>query len=388
MVKISAIIVAAGNSTRMGGINKQLIEICGKPVIVHTITAFNSAKNISEIIVVTKQELIGQIQDLLKTISLDKPIKFVCGGDSRQVSVTNGINACNENADYFAIHDGARPLVLPDTIDKLCEYVMKYGCVAPCTELSDTVKKVNEQMCIINTPDRSSLRAVQTPQIMKKDFCLDALSKVTDTKLFTDDCGMLESAGYEVRLFNLQNDNIKITHSDDISRAELIFEKRTNMCNQMRIGHGYDVHKLDENRKLILGGMEIPYEKGLLGHSDADVLTHAVMDALLGAAAMGDIGGLFPDTDPAYKDADSMLLLKKVCNKIADKGYKIINIDCTLIAQAPKLKPYIEQIRKNYADVMNVNISQINVKATTEEKLGFTGRKEGMSAHCVCLIKN
>ncbi len=388
MVKISAIIVAAGNSTRMGGINKQLIKICGKSVIVHTITAFNSAKNISEIIIVTKRELISQIQDLLKTTSIDKPIKFVCGGNTRQTSVINGINACDENSEYYAIHDGARPFVLPDTIDKLCDYAIRYGCVAPCTELSDTVKKVNEQMCIVNTPDRSSLMAVQTPQIIKKDFYLDALSKVADTKLFTDDCGMLESAGYEVRLFNLQNDNIKITHSDDVSWAEQILGKRTNMCNQMRIGHGYDVHKLVENRKLILGGMEIPYEKGLLGHSDADVLTHAIMDALLGAAAMGDIGALFPDTDPAYKGADSMKLLKEVCNKIADAGYKIINIDCTLIAQEPKLKPYIEKIRKNYADIMNINISQINVKATTEEKLGFTGRKEGMSAHCVCLIKN
>lgn len=154
----------------------------------------------------------------------------------------------------------------------------------------------------------------------------------------------------------------------------------------MRIGHGYDVHKFSENRKLILGGVEIPYELGLLGHSDADVLVHAIMDSLLGAAALGDIGKHFPDTDPTYKGADSMLLLKEVCRLLADNGYKIVNIDSTVIAQKPKLKDYIEQMRQNIADVCGIDISCVNVKATTEEKLGFTGRLEGISSHAVCLI--
>lgn len=154
----------------------------------------------------------------------------------------------------------------------------------------------------------------------------------------------------------------------------------------MRIGHGYDVHKLTENRKLILGGVEIPFELGLLGHSDADVLVHAIMDSLLGAAALGDIGKLFPDTDAAYKGADSILLLKEVCRVLSDNGYKIVNIDSTLIAQKPKLKDYIFSIRENIASVCNIDISAVSVKATTEEKLGFTGRLEGISAHAVCLI--
>lgn len=154
----------------------------------------------------------------------------------------------------------------------------------------------------------------------------------------------------------------------------------------MRIGHGYDVHKLTENRKLILGGVEIPFELGLLGHSDADVLVHAIMDSLLGAAALGDIGMLFPDTDSAYKGADSILLLKEVCRVLSDNGYKIVNIDSTLIAQKPKLKDYIYSMRENIALVCNIDISAVSVKATTEEKLGFTGRLEGISAHAVCLI--
>ncbi|MEE0252621.1 MAG: 2-C-methyl-D-erythritol 2,4-cyclodiphosphate synthase [Acutalibacteraceae bacterium] len=155
----------------------------------------------------------------------------------------------------------------------------------------------------------------------------------------------------------------------------------------MRIGHGYDVHKLVTGRKLILGGVTIPHEMGLLGHSDADVLAHAVSDALLGAAALGDIGGFFPDNDPKYQDADSIELLRQVCVELYDRGYVIENIDATVLAQAPKLKPYIEQMRKNLAQACEINMNQVSVKATTEEHLGFTGRKEGIAAHAVCLIK-
>lgn len=156
----------------------------------------------------------------------------------------------------------------------------------------------------------------------------------------------------------------------------------------MRIGHGYDVHRLTKNRRLIIGGVEIPYEKGLLGHSDADVLTHAIMDALLGAAALGDIGKLFPDNDPAYSGADSIQLLKQVCSVLQKNGYKIGNIDSTVIAQQPKLKPYIDQMRNTLADACGVSAGQVSVKATTEEKLGFTGNGQGISAHAVCLIEN
>ncbi len=155
----------------------------------------------------------------------------------------------------------------------------------------------------------------------------------------------------------------------------------------LRIGHGYDVHAFSENRKCIIGGVEIPYEKGLLGHSDADVLLHAISDSLLGAAALGDIGKHFPDTDPAFKGADSLILLGSVVDLIHSKGYKVNNIDATIIAQAPKIAPHIQQMRQNIAGALQVDVDCVNVKATTEEKLGFTGRKEGISAHCVCLIE-
>ena len=154
----------------------------------------------------------------------------------------------------------------------------------------------------------------------------------------------------------------------------------------MRIGHGYDVHRLTETRRLVIGGVEIPYKKGLLGHSDADVLLHAISDSLLGAAAMGDIGGMFPDNDPAFKDADSLVLLKKVVEAINEKGFTVGNIDATIIAQSPKMKPYIEKMKLNVSDACDVDADRVNIKATTEEWLGFTGSGEGISAHSVCLI--
>ncbi len=156
----------------------------------------------------------------------------------------------------------------------------------------------------------------------------------------------------------------------------------------LRIGHGYDVHRLVEGRKLIIGGVEIPHETGLLGHSDADVLLHAISDALLGAAALGDIGCLFPDTDPEFKGADSLVLLKKVVSVLAENGFSVVNIDATLIAQRPKMRPYIEKMRENIASACEISVNFVSVKATTEEKLGFTGREEGVSAHAVCLIEN
>ncbi len=155
----------------------------------------------------------------------------------------------------------------------------------------------------------------------------------------------------------------------------------------LRIGHGYDVHAFAENRKCILGGVDVPCEKGLLGHSDADVLLHAISDSLLGAAALGDIGKHFPDTDPRYKGADSLVLLENVCNLVKSKGYKVNNIDATVIAQMPKLAPFIDEMRNNIAKALGVDVDAVSVKATTEEKLGFTGRKEGISAHCICLIE-
>ena len=233
-----------------------------------------------------------------------------------------------------------------------------------------------------NTPDRSTLYAVQTPQCFDRAAYLAALDELDEAsaRLVTDDCSLFELTGRPVELVQGDYANIKITTREDLPRTE-------NGGKKMRIGHGYDVHRLVEGRKLIMGGVTIPYEKGLLGHSDADVLLHAVSDALLGAAALGDIGKHFPDTDPRYEGADSLMLLREVGRLLDETGYTVGNIDATVLCQAPKLAPHIPAMRQNIANALGLALDDVSVKATTEEHLGFTGEGLGIAAHAVALIE-
>ncbi len=227
---------------------------------------------------------------------------------------------------------------------------------------------------------------IQTPQIFLTDLVKGALSDAVRRGMsFTDDAAAVERMGLAIKSVPGDEDNIKLTTPQDLDCGR--DSETQEGSGMMRIGHGYDVHRLTEGRKLILGGVEIPYEKGLLGHSDADVLTHAVMDALLGAAGLGDIGRHFPDNDDRFLGADSLLLLKEVCRLLSVKGYRIGNVDVTVIAQRPKLMQFIPEMRRNLAGVMNVDEDAVNVKATTEEKLGFTGEGLGIAAHAVALIE-
>ena len=265
------------------------------------------------------------------------------------------------------------------------------GAAAPAVPVKDTVKRavrgdgktVPEQCMVTDTPDRSTLYAVQTPQCFDRAAYLAALEELDETRarLVTDDCSLFELTGRPVQLTQGDYANLKITTREDLPRPAQ--RKET----EMRIGHGYDVHRLVEQRKLILGGVEIPFEKGLLGHSDADVLTHAVMDALLGAAALGDIGQHFPDTDPAYRDISSLDLLGRVMALLAAQGWRVENVDLTILAQRPKLKDYLPQMRQNYSRAMGLPVTAISVKATTEEGLGFTGTEQGIAAHGVVLLE-
>ena len=243
-------------------------------------------------------------------------------------------------------------------------------------------KTVPEGCMVENTPDRSTLYAVQTPQCFDRAAYLAALDELDEAsaRLVTDDCSLFELTGRPVELVQGDYANIKITTREDLPRAE-------NGGKKMRIGHGYDVHRLVEGRKLIMGGVTIPYEKGLLGHSDADVLLHAVSDALLGAAALGDIGKHFPDTDPRYEGADSLMLLREVGRLLDETGYTVGNIDATVLCQAPKLAPHIPAMRQNIANALGLALDDVSVKATTEEHLGFTGEGLGIAAHAVALIE-
>ena len=273
---------------------------------------------------------------------------------------------------YVLVHDAARPFVTEDVVQEVIREAFDRGAAVPCVAVKDSLRE-NEgerSRCV----DRSRFFAVQTPQGFRKELLDEAYEKACkDGFSGTDDASLVERLGYNVEIVDGDYDNIKITTKEDLPMEN-------------RIGTGFDVHRLVEGRRLILGGVEIPYEKGLDGHSDADVLIHALMDALLGAAAMGDIGRHFPDTDDAYKGISSMKLLDRVNNILAENMYSIGNADITVIAQKPKLSPYIEKMRENVADVLGIGKDLINIKATTTEKLGFTGRGEGIAAEAVCSI--
>ena len=369
----SAIIAAAGSSTRMG-FNKLFAKIGKDDVISLSIRKLANNKYITEIVIVTQPEYSEKIEQICKKECNEKPFKIVFGAGTRQESVFNGIRACDEKSDFFAIHDGARPFVTDEEICSVIEDAMNFGAATLAVPVKDTVKVIDCTGVIVDTPDRSTLYSAQTPQVFKSSIYKEAMNKCQN--LYTDDCALVENIGQKIKITVGKYSNLKITTVEDLRPAEA----------SMRIGHGYDVHRLVDNRKLILGGVCIPYEKGLLGHSDADVLTHSIMDSILGALALGDIGKLFPDNDPSFKDIDSMLLLEKVFEKMAEKGYRVGNLDCTVVAQAPKLSPYIQEMRNRVASVLNCDIDVINIKATTEERLGFTGSGEGISAHAVALL--
>ena len=290
----------------------------------------------------------------------------------------------------MAIHDGARPLVTADVIARTLESAQKFGSGVAAVALKDTVKRVDEDSVVVDTPPRDKLRAVQTPQTFEAGLIRKAHAAYALGERATDDAALAERMGVAVHLTEGDVENIKLTTPEDMLLARQVILRREGQKEEkpmVRIGHGYDVHRLVENRKLILCGVEIPYALGLLGHSDADVALHALMDALLGAAALGDIGRHFPDTDPAYKGADSGKLLDHVVALLEEKGYTVGNVDVTIICQRPKLKDYIEQMRENVARHLKVDIDCVNIKATTTEKLGFEGEGLGISSHAVACIE-
>ncbi len=383
-----AVVVAAGNSTRMGsGRSKILEELGGEPVIARSLKALSACPQVREIVVVCREEDRAAVTAAAQAAGVTAGV--VLGGAERQDSVRRGVEALPPETEYILIHDGARPLVTPEVIERVCEDALEYGAATAAVPSKDTCKLGDG--FVEATPPREKLFAVQTPQAFKKDLYLYALSRAEDAgKSYTDDCQLIEAVGGKVRLTKGDYRNIKITTPEDLLTARA-FAGETAETEKggaaMRIGYGYDVHRLVEGRKLILGGVEIPFEKGLLGHSDADVLAHAVSDALLGAAALGDIGHLFPDNDPKYEGADSLLLLKEVCRLLAGNGYLVENLDCTLIAQRPKVAPYIGAMREKLAAACGVEAGRVSVKATTEEGLGFTGTGQGMAASAVCLLK-
>lgn len=370
---VTAIIVAAGASRRMGFDKLSYRLPDGRTVLETSCALFAAHPAVDELVLVA-----GGNRPRCEAIAAacPKPCTVVQGGATRADSVRSGLAAAK--GQLVAIHDAARPFASAEIITAALQAAAESGAAAPAVPVKDTIKIADQDGKVVATPDRAMLYAVQTPQCFDRALYLQALEAVSGEKasLVTDDCSLFELAGLPVTLTAGDYANLKITTKEDLQKEKT-----------MRIGHGYDVHRLVEDRKLILGGVEVPYEKGLLGHSDADVLLHAVMDAVLGAAALGDIGQHFPDTDPAYKGADSLALTREVAKIIAAHGYKVGNIDATILCQRPKLAPHIPAMRQNIADAFGLPLDAVSVKATTEEHLGFTGEGLGIAAHAVALIE-
>ena len=373
-----AIIAAAGSGSRMGGDRvKNLQTLAGRAVISYSVEALQQVCR--GIVIAARKEDIPAFQQALAQDGLIVDI-YVKGGSERRHSVENALHALPPDCDFVLVHDGARPLCSRVLIGRVVDSARQHGSGVPALPLLDTVKRVDEQGLAVETLDRQTLRQVQTPQGFRRDLLERAYSRILGPA--TDDASLVEALGEPVHLVMGDIDNIKLTLPGDLERAQTILRGP----QPLRVGFGYDVHRLVEGRALILGGVSIPYDKGLLGHSDADVATHALIDALLGAAGLADIGSQFPDSDARYKGISSLELLKNTCLLLSNAGYMPYNADITIAAQAPKLAPFTQLMRGRLAGCLQIPENRVSVKATTTEGLGFEGEGLGISARAVVTV--
>lgn len=381
----TAIILAGGNGSRLGSdIPKQLVNLCGKSILRRTVESFYNCELVDKIVIVTRPSDMEIVKKELH-FAIDKIASFVIGGESRAASARQGFLSIPEGTEYIAIHDGARCMIRPEDINSVLTEAYKNGAASAARRINDTVKCIKSDI-VIDTIPRESLVLAETPQVFSVELYKKALENTGED--VTDDNRLLEKSGVPISVVYLDHPNIKITTKYDLEYAEfLLSREKHNEQNDYRIGQGYDVHRLVEGRKLILGGVDIPFSKGLLGHSDADVLIHAIMDAILGAVGQGDIGKHFPDTSDEYRGISSLELLRKVADIVDKSGAEIVNIDSTIVLQSPKISPYIEKMQKNISGALKVSEKCVNIKATTEEHLGFTGRGEGAKAEAIALLR-
>lgn len=382
----AVIIPAAGSGSRMNtDIPKQFLELAGKPLLVHTLAAFESCSFIEKIIVVVDGERLESTRRLLDDFGVgSSKIEVIAGGRRRQDSVRNGLDAVADDIDIVLVHDGARPLVSADLIKRCYQEIADHGAAIAAVPVKDTLKKEDGGRGVSVTVDRTGLWQAQTPQGGKKELLAKAFLLNGDEDV-TDESSLFEKAGIPVRLVTGEVSNIKITRREDLALAASILSDRKG---NVRIGHGFDAHCFTEDRKLVLGGVEIDHDRGLAGHSDADVVCHALCDAILGAIGDGDIGLHFPDSDDRYRGISSTILLDRVVGQCTSRGMRLGNADITIICQAPKLAPYLEQMKTRLAHHCQVGLERINIKATTTEKMGYTGRGEGIGCHAVVLLEH
>lgn len=368
--RVTAVILCAGTGARTHlGYNKLLYYIGKKTLLETTLDVFENSV-VSDAVLAIRPSDEAAVREIVAAYPF---ARMVAGGETRTESVRNGLRAAS-GCDIAVIHDGARPFLTPDLIRRTVDSAIQYGSGIAAVPATDTIRE-GENGVLTRSLPREKLWCMQTPQTFDYARIRAAYERQTDS--VTDDAEVFSRAGYVPRIVRGEYENIKITTAADLFRGA---PART------RIGTGFDVHAFTEGRPLIVGGVRIPHTRGLLGHSDADVLTHAITDALLSAAGLPDIGVLFPDTDPATEGIDSLLLLADAAKKIAERGYAVGNVSAVIMAEAPKMAAHIPAMRTKLADCLHVSVEAVNVSATTTERLGIIGEEKGMAASATCLL--
>ena len=390
MARIAVIIVAAGRGHRFGGdMPKQYLEVHQQPLVRHAAQVFLDHPAIDFILPVIHPDDADILANALDGLDYLEP---VAGGAARQDSVRNGLEALASSApDYVLVHDAARPMVAPALIDRVIEALQDTPGVIPGIAVVDTLKRADDAGIITDSVSRDGLWRAQTPQGFKYADLLAVHRSVIGQEL-TDDAAVMEASGHRIAVVLGDEDNIKVTTPDDLMRMEEIMSDDSAQAKPVRspsfrIGSGYDVHKLGPGDHVTLCGVEIASERALIGHSDADVALHAVTDAVFGAIADGDIGSHFPPTNSQWRGASSDQFLAYACERMRERGFELSNIDLTIICEKPKIGPHRDAMRARLAEIAQIDVSCVSVKATTTERLGFTGRGEGIAAEAVIIIE-
>ena len=383
------IIPAGGTGSRFGHPRpKQFLLLAGVPILVRTCHAFLQLDFVDHLVVAVPAANHAETVDLLRQwFPAVHPSRWtvVIGGKTRQDSVFAGLEVLPPAVKLIMVHDAARPLIDKATIIRCRDAAIDHGAAIAAIPVTDTLKKASKTNHIERTVDRAQLWQAQTPQAMQRLVLEWSFAEaIRNGYTGTDEASLVEAAHMPVCLVAGSERNLKITRPEDLDLATALLAEK----HDMKIGHGFDAHRLVPGRKLILGGVTVDYALGLDGHSDADVVAHALTDALLGALGAGDIGRHFPDTDPQYEGVDSLLLLKKVHQLVQEQHLCVSNADITIVCQRPKLAPYLEQMQANLARCCQVPTAFINIKATTTEHMGYTGRGEGIAAHAVVLLRS
>lgn len=385
-MKTVAIIPAGGSGKRVGAsIAKQYLLLHALPVLVRTLFVFQKAEVISDIIVVVPGDDVASVRErMVKKYNLAKVAAVVAGGLERQDSVACGLRAVASPCDIVMVHDAVRPFVTEDMIHRVAAAAAGCGAASLGVLAKDTIKETTDDGIVQKTLPRRNLWRTQTPQAFSYDLLLRAHEAAEKDHFYgTDDAALVERIGATVQMIAGSDENMKITTPEDVKMAESFLKAAgcERVCR--RNGLGYDSHRFAKDRKLVLGGVDIPFDRGLAGHSDADALLHAVCDALLGMAGAGDIGRHFPDHDPAYKNISSLILLERVGKIVESRGVSIENIDATVVLEKPRLAPYAQAMAANIAAALKIPKTAVNIKAKTNEGMGFTGRGEGVAVWAV-----